>query len=269
MIDRELQEIAKIVYQKSGIYLQRKDWDKIKKFVEKKIEQKEARSVKDITSKLSVSRALINELLDAVTINETYFFRHKSQFDVMEREILPNLFREKAAVRLWSAACSTGEEPYTMAIVARMVMEKLKTTRTVRIIANDISQEALQKAKEGVYDSYSVRYVPRELLSRFFTKRPDGKYQISPEIKRMVDFKLLSITDERDMRSIGNRIDVAMCRNVLIYFDQQAKKKALELITGNLNRGGYLFLGPSESARGLVPNLKIVLFPGAIAYMKE
>ncbi len=266
--DRDAERIAGIVYERSGIYLQRKDWLKIKKFLEQKIASGEVKTAEDLIQKLKSSRKLLNDLLDAVTINETYFFRHKSQFDVIEKELLPKLFKEKPSVKMWSAACSTGEEPYTMAIVAKLVMERMGVRKFVKIVANDVSQEAIDKAKEGIYNRYSVRYVPKEILSKFFTKTPDGKYAISEEIKKMVDFRLLSITDERDMRSIGNRVDIAMCRNVLIYFDTESKRKALKLITENLLVGGYLFLGPSESARGVVENLKVVLFPGAIAYTR-
>ena len=269
MTDKAIDKIAEIIYRKGGIYLQRKDREKVAKFVDKKIKSGEFKSAEEIARKLETSKTLLEELFDAITVNETYFFRHKSHFDILEREILPNLFSKKSSVKLWSAACSTGEEPYTLGIVALEVLERTKARANVKILANDISKEALKKAQEGVYDKYSIRFVPPDLLRKYFTKTPDGKFKISDRVKRLVQFRLLSITDERDMRSVGNQVDVAMCRNVLIYFDTESRKKALNLIVDNLNKGGYLFLGPAESARGLVEGIKIVLFPGAIVYVKE
>ncbi len=264
-----LDKISSIIYKKAGLFLQRRDKDKIVRFLEGELKKGTIKSVDSFIKSLETSQNQMNKLLDVVTINETYFFRHKSHFDVMEKELLPKLFKEKASVKMWSAACSTGEEPYTMAIVALEVMERLKTKRSVQIIANDISQEALAKAREGVYSDYSIRFVPPKLLEKYFTKTPDGKYRISQRVKSLVQFRLMSLTDERQMRTIGNRVDIAMCRNVLIYFDTESRAKAIRLIVENLNPGGYLFLGPSESARNVVRNLKIVLFPGAIVYVKE
>ena len=264
----KLDQIAQIIYKRTGLFLQRRDKDKIKKFLEDSMSKGLVRDLNKYVSTLETNTNNLNKLLDVVTINETFFFRHQGQFKIIEKELLPKLFKEKASVKLWSAACSTGEEPYTLAIVALEVMEKMKIKRSVQIIANDISQEAINKAIKGEYSNYSIRMVPPELLNKYFVKTPEGKYRIKEQVKALVKFRLLSITEERHMKQIGNKVDIAMCRNVLIYFDPPARKKALELIVMNLNVGGYLFLGPSESARGMVKNLKLVLFPGAIAYMK-
>ncbi|NPA15205.1 MAG: protein-glutamate O-methyltransferase CheR [Deferribacteres bacterium] len=266
---KELDEISKIIYRTSGLYLQKRDKDKLLKYIEKKLAEGRFRSLEHFKKELEHSKSVLYEVFDVLTINETFFFRHKSHFNILEKEILPKLFKEKQSVKLWSAACSTGEEPYSMAITALEVMEKLKIKKTVRVIANDISQKVLKVAQEGVYGSYAIRFVPPDILKKYFIKQPDGKYKISPKVKSMVRFMHLSLTDEAGMKRIGNDIDVVFCRNVLIYFDIESRKKALSLIHYNMNKGAYLFLGPAESARGLIKGLKIVLFPGAIVYCKE
>ncbi len=266
---RELEEISKIIYKNSGLYLQKRDKDKLIKYIETKLLEGKFKSVEHFKKELERSKTLLYEVFDVLTINETYFFRHKSHFDILEREILPKFFKEKENIKLWSAACSTGEEPYSMAIVALELMERLKVKKTVRVIANDISKKVLEVAQEGVYGDYALRFVPPEILRKYFIKQPGGKYKISPKVKSMVRFLHLSLTDEAGMKRLGNEVDVVFCRNVLIYFDTESRKKALSLIHYNMNKGAYLFLGPAESARGLIKGLKIVLFPGAIVYYKE
>ncbi len=266
---RELEEINRIIYRNSGLYLQKRDKDKLIKYIESKLDGGKFKSIEHFKRELIKSKHLLYEIFDVLTINETFFFRHKTHFDLLEKEILPKLFNDKERIKLWSAACSTGEEPYSMAIVALEVMEKLKVRKRVSIVANDISQKALEVAKEGVYGDYSVRFVPSDILRKYFIKQPGRKYKISPKVKSMVSFLHLSLTDELGMRRLGNEVDVVFCRNVLIYFDTESKKKALTLIHYNMNKGAYLFLGPAESARGLIKGLRIILFPGAIVYRKE
>ena len=268
-VDRNLlEQLSSIIYAKAGLFLQRRDLDKLKSFIEKQISAGRFKSPQDVLREATRSRSFLNELLDVVTINETYFFRHKSHFDVLQNKILPEFFSQRGKVKLWSAGCSTGEEPYTLAIVAKEVQKSLGRGM-VQVVANDVSQEAIAKAKEGVYNQYSIRFVPPDILDRYFEKLPDGRYRVKDEVRSLVQFMLLSITSETDMARIRNMVDVAMCRNVLIYFDENSRKKALQLIADNLRIGGYLFLGPAESARGVVKNLKMVLFPGAVAYRKE
>ena len=211
----------------------------------------------------------INRLFDEVTINETSFFRNPPQLDAFAKKILPGIVAEKEQkntrnLRIWSAACSSGEEPYSLGIY---VLESLKFSLPkwkVEIHASDLSEEILQKAKTGLYGDNSLRNTTPTYRSRYFVQA-NGKYAIRDEVKQLVQFQQINLSDKLKMRSMRG-MDVIFCRNVLIYFDMESKKRVIAHLYDSLNPGGYMFIGHSESLHGVSKAFKLVHFPKAMVY---
>ncbi|HOJ15269.1 MAG TPA: protein-glutamate O-methyltransferase CheR [Deltaproteobacteria bacterium] len=213
----------------------------------------------------------LRALFDSVTTNETSFFRSPPQIQAFQDKVLPEIMaakerRGEKTLRLWSAGCSTGEEPYTMAIVLSQVMNGRRDW-DVKVVASDISEKALRSAKEAVYGEYSLRSVPPEIKRDFFVAA-GSSYRIVDEVKDMVEFQFLNLSDTRRVQLMRG-FDVIFCRNVLIYFDDQVKKRFVSQLYDCLNHGGYLFIGHSESLHNISRAFKLVHFPGALAYKKE
>lgn len=211
-------------------------------------------------------------LFDSVTTNETSFFRSPPQIQAFQEKVLPEvvLRKEKTGdrrIRLWSAGCSTGEEPYTMGIVLKQVLDDNGAPWDVKIVATDISEKALRSAKAALYSDYSLRSVPPEIKRGFFV--PDGNsYRVVDDVRNLVDLQYLNLNDARRVQ-IMKGFDVIFCRNVLIYFDDEAKKRFVAHLYDCLNHGGYLFIGHSESLHNISRAFKLVHFPGALGYKKE
>ncbi|GAX89728.1 CheR family methyltransferase [Effusibacillus lacus] len=181
---------------------------------------------------------LFNEFLDRMTINVSEFFRNANRWEVVMNRIIPELLKNKRRLKIWSAACSTGEEPYTLALI----MSKHLPLNEVEILATDIDQNALERAKLGIYHSRSLEAVPKDLLQKYFAGGENGMYRIADEIKRCVKFRrqnLLEDTFEKDF-------DLIVCRNVIIYFTEEAKDLLYHKFSSALRPGGILFVGSTE-----------------------
>ena len=189
----------------------------------------------------------LSEIIDILTVNETYFFREQKVFDALVEEILPEMRRMRPDVRrfrIWSAGCASGEEPYTIAI---MVLEKaLKFSGLeVEIIGSDINQRVLQKARKGVYTSNSFRGVDDYFMKKYFVEE-DGSWRIKDAVRKLVSFTHVNLLDQEKVRFAGT-MDVVFCRNVLIYFNQESKRRVVDGFHQIMNDGGYLLLGHAES----------------------
>jgi chemotaxis protein methyltransferase CheR len=184
-------------------------------------------------------------VVDVLVTNETYFFRERNQLRALFEEILPEL-RERNPDRplaLWSAGCSSGEEPYSLVMLA---MEAgFEPGRDIRVYASDISRPMLQKARRGVYREASFRQTEPTFRDRYFREK-DGLWRISDEVKKHVDFIHLNLMDRSKLTLLGT-MDVTLCRNVIIYFDTPTKQEVLATFEDKLRPGGYLLLGHSES----------------------
>lgn len=186
--------------------------------------------------------------IDHLTTNETYFLRERRQLDALITEIVPKL-RARAGgalappVSIWSAGCSSGEEPYSIVLLA--LEAGLVPGRDLRVYASDISRQMLQKARRGVYREASFRQVEPWLRDKYFALK-DGSYRISDEIKKHVHFAHLNLMDDARTALLGS-LDVVLCRNVIIYFDLETKRRVVRTFHGKLKPGGYLLLGHSES----------------------
>ena len=191
-----------------------------------------------------------NEMFSRITINETSFFRNGPQLEVFEKKILPEIIRARTTMkqlRIWSAACSTGEEPYTLAIIASRVLGAQARDWSLQVFGSDISERAIRIARAGRYPSLSLRSVPPMIVQRFFHES-SGFHQIDPEIQEMVTFNRLNLKDRLAARRFGTW-DIIFCRNVMIYFDQAMKDHCLQLFASVLAPDGVLLVGHSESFR--------------------
>jgi chemotaxis protein methyltransferase CheR len=210
----------------------------------------------------------INALLDVITTNETYFFREKNQLDAFKEEILPELARRKASqkhLRIWSAGCSTGEEPYTLAIMIKE--SSLFEGWTLDIIGTDISQQVLKTARKAVYSQSSFRATDPSYMLRYFNRTDDGKYGLDESIRSMVHFGHHNLLDEKMMGLIGD-CDLIICRNVIIYFDAGAKAKVVGAFHRKLLPDGYLLLGHSESLMNITTAFKLKHLTKVMVYQK-
>jgi chemotaxis protein methyltransferase CheR len=213
----------------------------------------------------------IRQLLNEVAVGETYLFRNPLQLDAFRKAILPELAaaRGKAAkrLRIWSAGCSTGEEPYSIAISILEENSSLLKNWHVDVIATDLNDRALAAAEKGIYAEDALRNIPQPLRAKYFSPREDGTFEICPEAKKLVHFSRLNLTDASALLSL-NEVDVIFCCNVLVYFDGTSKSRVIESFFNNLTEGGYLFLGACESLLRLNDQFRVVHFPGTIAYWK-
>jgi chemotaxis protein methyltransferase CheR len=188
----------------------------------------------------------LSSIIDIITVNETYFFREMNQLKAFSEEILPEL-REinsnKKRLRIWSAGCSTGEEPYTLAM---LVLEKgYFQNWNIEIFGSDINQRVLQTARSGAYRKNSFRATEPYFLRKYF-REEDGSFRISDSVKQYVNFSHLNLLDPFKTKLAGI-MDIILCRNVLIYFDHPSRKKVIDMFYERLMDGGYLLLGHAES----------------------
>ncbi|MFP4071159.1 MAG: CheR family methyltransferase [Desulfovibrionales bacterium] len=217
-------------------------------------------------------KAEMVKLFEAVTTNETSFFRNPPQLKVFQEKILANLLRAKRnmndkRLRIWSAGCSTGEEPYTLAMILHEVLRFEIGNWDIRITANDLSEGVLQSARKGVYNEYSLRTTPKEIVARYFD-RIDKSFSVKPEIRNMVTFGSINLSDKLQMKRV-ERSHIIFCRNVIIYFDEEMKKRVIAGFYDNLLPGGHLFIGHSESLHNLSRALKPEHYSGGIVYRRE
>lgn len=200
------------------------------------------------------SRGEFAEMIDALTTNKTSFLREASHFDFLRDEVFPSL---NGSVRLWSAGCSSGEEPYTLAMLLNESYSNA-ASRDVRILATDISHRVLAAAKAGRYSTEIMADVPEAWLKRYWTRRSDASrdvFEAGPALRRMVHFAKLNLMEKWPMQG---PFDAILCRNVMIYFDKGTQQRLVERYHALLKPGGFLFVGHSESLTGLTHRFRYV-----------
>ncbi len=211
----------------------------------------------------------LKSLYNSITTNETSFYRDMVQLTAFRTGVLPMVLKSKnprdKTLRVWSAGCSTGEEPYTLAMMFLDENLPMKGWR-IEIIASDISDRVLQSARKGVYGDYAIRNTNPVALKRFFTKQNDG-YHVNPEVKRMVRFMSINLFDTYETRN-ASKIDIIFCRNVIIYFDDDSKRKVMGHFYDALTKDGVLVLGFSETLINLTRAFKAKGINRCIVYEK-
>lgn len=192
---------------------------------------------KSYTDLLKKSKQHLKEFLGYITINVSEFFRNPNQWTVLEQEILPELLTHKKRLKVWSSACSTGEEPYSLA----MLFKKMGYLNNIQIIASDIDKDAVKQAQLGIYSEKSVDNVPKDMLREHFIKE-DNFYIINEEIKNKIDYKIINLLNDDFPRAC----DLILCRNVMIYFTEEAKDMLYKKFYDALSPNGIFFVGSTE-----------------------
>ncbi len=242
----------------------------VKSRLRKIMEEEGVDSLGSLVEKLQRSfRGNLKEtVIDAMTTNETLWFRDTHPFRILQDRLIPELSPKLGTqpMKIWSAACSTGQEPYSIAMVAdehkRAKPSELRGG--VSLVATDISKRVLDNAKSGTYEMLAIgRGLSKERQDRYFSKTPDGSWQISRDLQRCIDFRELNLLDR--YTGLG-RFDVIFCRNVLIYFSADLKKDIISRMHGVLKPGGYLVLGASESLNNLPDKFEMVHCSPGIIY---
>jgi chemotaxis protein methyltransferase CheR len=210
----------------------------------------------------------LGRLIDALTTNETYFFRERNQLRTLIEEVVPELLKRRAGsqrpISIWSAGCSSGEEPYTIVMMAKEA--GLEPGRELRVYAADISQAMLRKAREGVYREASFRETDSQMRDKYFEEK-DGVYRIGRDVKRHVDFIHLNLLEPARLALVGP-MDVILCRNVIIYFDKACRAKVIQTFHDKLRPGGYLLLGHSESLINISTAFELHHFTHDLVYRR-
>lgn len=245
----KLKKLRDFINMRYGIYI---DDDKLlttykKKFLKliKQFDYDDFSSFhKDIV--FNKNSGLLQELINTVTVNETYFFREKYQFDTLINYVLPELDRIRPpseSINILSAPCSTGEEVYSIAIYLLEEGELIKK-RDFLLLGIDIDSSAIKKAEEGLFPERSLIKLPEEIIKKYF-KKEGNYYRISDFLRKAVNFRVVNVLDKYAMKRLG-RFDVIFSRNLLIYFDEKSRREALSIYYSILKDGGYLFLGHAE-----------------------
>jgi chemotaxis protein methyltransferase CheR len=207
--------------------------------------------------------------LDSITTNFTKFFRHSEQFELIRLELIPKIALKRRVqgvdkIRLWSAGSATGEEPYSLLITALESIKENMLDFSVEVIASDISLRCIEIAQRGVYSPEKLEGIPEYIIEEYFRKLPDGKFEVKEEYKKYVRFDYHNLMYDNGLRNI----DIVMCRNVLIYLDQESISKVIENIYRALRDDGYLFLSPAESLFGITDKFKPNKEKGVFFYTK-
>jgi chemotaxis protein methyltransferase CheR len=211
----------------------------------------------------------IEHLINSFTVNETYFFREEHQLRCMTSSLLAGITAHRppgSTVRIWSIPCSTGEEPYSIAL---WLMENWPEVDhyNIEIVGSDIDTRALKAAAEGTYGDRALMRLSRDIVSRYFSPVADGRHQIDEGLRESIQFTRTNIIDARDMAGYRD-FDVIFCRNVLIYFDDASRRQAAENLYDCLRPGGFICLGHSESMSRISPLFSVCRFPDAIVYQR-
>lgn len=221
-----------------------------------------------------LTRAHLQVLAAHLTIGETYFFREKNTLDIFATRVLPELIRARRGreqrLRLWSAACCSGEEAYSLAILLHQVLPDLADWH-VTILATDINARFLRKAVVGSYGEWSFRDTPAGFRDRYFIRTDDRRHTIRPEIQELVTFEHLNLVDDvyPSLATDTNAMDVIFCRNVLMYFTAAQTAKVIGNLQHSLVDGGWLAVSPSEASKALFPQFVTRNFPGVILFQKS
>jgi chemotaxis protein methyltransferase CheR len=275
MADEMFRQIRDFIYQQTGIMFQ----DSKKYLLEGRLSKRlQVLNLPDYESYYQLLRfgtrraEEMKYLYDAVTINETFFFRNEPQFEAFEHTLVPQLItakrsQGKTTLRIWSAASSSGEEAYTLAMI---FLERLKPAYPgleIEIIGTDINSSVLETARQGIFREYSIRNTPKYFLEKYF-KADDSRYILNDSVKRLVKFQHMNLYDRPRMRMMS-RFDLIFCANVLIYFDAKSKIQVVSDLYDALNPGAFLFIGYAESLHGISTAFKLINFPKTVAYKKE
>jgi len=272
--DQEFSNLRDFIYAQCGIYIA----DNRKYLLENRLGNRLKKlNLKNFDEyynylRFDVGKATeMKKLFEVITTNETSFYRNPPQLQVFQEQVMTEVLKDcrKAGkkLRIWSAGCSTGEEPYTISMIIHEMLKSEIAGWDVKITANDLSERVLESARKGVYNDYTLRSTPKDVAERYFDL-DDGTNKIKQNVKNLVSFGQINLKDRIQVKRV-ERSQIVFCRNVIIYFDDAMKKQVISSYYDNLLPGGYLIIGHSESLHNITRAFKPIHFPGAIIYKKE
>jgi chemotaxis protein methyltransferase CheR len=272
--DPELIRIRDLIYHVAGIFHPDTKLPLLLDRCSRRMTDLKALTLREYFEHLTIRSTRQTELvalLNEITIGETCFFRNRPQLDALRQIILPKIIRAKANLPIrrlcmWSAGCSTGEEPYTLCMALQEESDCLKGWEW-EILATDLNERSLLHARKALYGTYSTRHVTPRDRDRYFVSVGD-ELQVAPSVRKDVTFSRLNLSDDARMSSMKG-IDLIFCCNVLIYFDIASKRRVIQHFYNNLLPHGYLFLGQTESLYGVNDKFRLIHLPGTIAYVKD
>ncbi|NLO89000.1 MAG: protein-glutamate O-methyltransferase CheR [Clostridia bacterium] len=235
----DFQEFKEAIYKKKGINLSGYKEKQLKRRIESLMNTYGLKDFREFLQALLKDKAKWETFLDKVTINVSEFFRNPEIFEKLERDVLPKLVEGKRRFKIWSAACSNGAEPYSLAII----MEERFPAVQYKITATDIDENILNAAKQGVYEERLIKNVSPQRLKKYFKLEPSGLYSIAPELKKHITFKRHDLLVDR----YDTDFDLIVCRNVNIYFTRETQDKIYRNMNRSLKVGGVLFVGATEN----------------------
>ncbi len=264
--DADFDQYRKLIYDESGITFSTTNRAILESRLRERLREKQISHIQDYYSLLLKDKEELKLMLDSVTTNLTRFFRNQPHFDALEHYVLPEVLKLKkekrdTKIRVWSAGCSTGEEPYTLAMILR---DKLPSGYTSEIVASDLSLKSLLVGKSGFYPDSRMTGVPDAYLNRFFERKNNG-YQVKDELMKMIRFDYHNLKHDSGLRNI----DILFCRNVLIYFDEPAQKAVIDRFWDAMAPKSYLFIGHSESLFGMKTKFEFLKTDWACLYQKN
>ena len=267
--------IRDFIYARTGIFFNESKQYFLENRLQRRLQELTMSSYRDYLGHLQGAQGKeeLKQLFNEITTNETSFWRNPPQIEAFQKIVLPDavaLARARMAnrVRIWSAACSSGEEPYTLAMICQEAKDTLLKGLTVEIQATDISEKVLAQAREGVYGSYTLRNLTPAQVKQHFLPLGGDTYQVKPELKQMITFKNFNLVDYPAYKTLGT-LDVIFCRNVLIYFDEAVKSKVIKGFHEVLHPKAFLLVGHSESIHSFNVGFELMHFSKAMGYRKR
>lgn len=266
LTDAQFDMFRKSIYDESGITFSESNRTILDSRLKERLREKSLNSVEDYYKLILSDKEEMKMFLDSVTTNLTRFFRNQPHFDALSHYVIPKIVEVKKnsgqkTVKIWSAGCSTGEEPYTIAMILKTV---LPPTMDFEVMASDISLKSLLVGKQGFYPESRIVGIPPDYLQRFFTKA-DGGYQVKDELKSKIKFDYHNLKYDSGLRNL----DVVFCRNVLIYFDEAAQLTVINRFWDSMAAKSFLFIGHSESLFGMDTKFEFLKTDWACLYQKN
>ena len=253
-----------LIYKESGITFTPTNRSILESRLKERLREKNVDSVVTYLDTIRKDKEELKGFLDSITTNLTRFFRNQAQFDALEKHVVPeiiNIRKVPGVIRVWSAGCSTGEEPYT---IAMLLSEILPSAWSYEILASDLSLKCLMTAKEGFYANTRIDGIPENYLAKYFTK-VDGGYKINPYIHAKIKFDYHNLKNDSQQRNL----DIVFCRNVIIYFDEVAQKGVINRFWESMASKSFLFIGHSESLFGIDTKFEFLKTEWATLYKKN
>ena len=260
--DADFELYRALIYKESGIHFTATNRSILESRLKERLREKGIDSVKTYFGDISRDQGELKGFLDSITTNLTRFFRNQPQFDALEKYVVPELMKIKTdkTIRIWSAGCSTGEEPYTIAMLLSTI---LPSSWKYEIVASDLSLKCLMEAKKGFYAESKIVGIPDNYLARYFDK-VEGGFQIHADVMSKIRFDYHNLNNDSGQRNL----DVIFCRNVIIYFDEIAQTKVINRFYDAMSSKSFLFIGHSESLFGMDTKFEFVKTEWATLYRK-